>query len=318
MTSTSAGLPDVIVLSGGLSHERDVSIKSGRRVSMALREVGHHVLEADVNSGLIALLLAHPDAVVVPMLHGGVGEDGALQEVFSLIGATWLGSTGAAARLAFDKSIATPVLAGRGLRVPRQIVLPHEIFLELGAQTLVDRIGGSFGFPVMVKPTRSGSAMGCQRVSDPAALPAAMVGAYAYGPQTLVEEYIEGTEVAVAVLGHGESVRALPAVEIRPESGVYDYTARYTAGATRFVAPAEIDALTSQACEKLALDAHHGLGLQGISRIDIMINTEGEPVFIEANVAPGMTETSLVPLALEAANLDLGRELSSLVIEAAE
>lgn len=311
------GLPAVIVLAGGLSHERDVSIKSGRRVTMALREVGHEVVESDVNSGLLDLLATRRDAVVVPMLHGGMGEDGALQEVFGLVGATYVGSTGPACRIAFDKSIATPVVAARGVRTPRQVVLPHEVFRELGAVALVESIGEQLGFPVMVKPTRSGSALGCARVDRADDLPSAMVAAYAYGPETVVEEFVEGTEVAVAVIGRGAEARALPAVEIRPDGGVYDYSARYTAGATRFVTPAEVSDEVAQACEQLALRVHDVLGLDGISRVDIMINNEGAPVFLEANVSPGMTETSLVPLAMEAADLELGHVMSELVVAAA-
>lgn len=311
------GLPPVIVLAGGLSHERDVSIKSGRRVSIALREVGHEVIESDVNSGLLELLASRPDAVVVPMLHGGMGEDGALQEVFGLLGARYVGATGPACRLTFDKSIATPVVRARGVRTPRQVVLPHDVFRELGAVALVDAIGERLGFPVMVKPTRSGSALGCARVDRAEDLPTAMVAAYAYGPETVVEEFVEGTEVAVAVIGRGDTARALPAVEIRPDGGVYDYAARYTAGATRFVTPAEVSDETARACEQLALTVHEVLGLDGIGRVDIMINSEGEPIFLEANVSPGMTETSLVPLAMEAAGLELGEVVSELVVAAA-
>lgn len=313
-----AALPPVIVLSGGLSHERDVSIKSGRRVTMALRERGHEVIESDVTSGLVDLLQQRRDAVVVPMLHGGVGEDGALREVFELVGATWVGSSGAASRLAWDKSIATPVLARRGVRVPRQVVLPHEVFRELGAGALVDAIGASMGFPVMVKPARGGSALGCAKVGAAEDLPAAMVAAYAYGAEVVVEEFIEGTEVAVTVVAAGDDVRVLPVVEIRPESGVYDYESRYTAGATRFITPAEISEEATRACEEMALTVHEVLGLSGVHRVDIMINSDGAPVFLETNVAPGMTETSLVPLAMEAADLDLGEVISRLVVEAAK
>lgn len=310
------GLPRVIVLSGGLSHERDVSIRSGRRVANALAEVGHDVIEHDVNQGLVPLLAENADAVVVSMLHGGVGENGALREVFQLLGTRFVGASGAASRLAFDKAVCTPLLAARGVLTPRQVVLPAEVFRELGAASLVQAIGDSMGYPLMVKPTRSGSALGCTKVNGPDELPAAMVGAYAYGEETVIEEFIEGTEVAIAILGSGDDAKALPAVEIRPDSGVYDYTARYTAGATRFVTPAELDEKTSRACADLALTAHRHLQLSGIARIDIIVR-DGEPVFIEANVSPGMTETSLVPLGMEAAGLDLGEAVSALVVEAA-
>lgn len=308
-------LAPVIVLAGGLSHERDVSIKSGRRVAIALREVGHEVIESDVNSTLVSLLASHPEAVVVSMLHGGVGEDGALREVFELVGARYVGASGPASRITFDKSIATPVVAAAGVRTPRQVVLPHEVFRELGARALVEAISQTMGFPVMVKPSRSGSALGAAKVETSEDLPAAMVSAYAYGSDTVVEEFIEGTEVAVAILGHGESARALPPVEIRPDSGVYDYTARYTAGATRFVTPAEVDDEVADRVQDMALTAHRVLGLSGVARVDIMINKDGEPVFLEANVSPGMTETSLVPLAMEAAGLELGTAISDLVQE---
>ncbi|MBO1031899.1 D-alanine--D-alanine ligase [Tessaracoccus sp. SD287] len=308
-------LPRVIVLSGGLSHERDVSIRSGRRVANALVDAGHEVIESDVNAGLIAMLSQNRDAVVVSLLHGGVGENGALREVFQLLSTCFVGSSGAASRLAFDKSIATPLLAAHGIRTPRQVVLPAEVFRELGAPSLVEAISVTMGYPVMVKPTRSGSALGCTKVDRAEDLPSAMVSAYAYGDEAVVEEFIEGTEVAVAVLGTGDEARALPAVEIRPDSGVYDYTARYTAGATRFVTPAEVSDEVSAACAEMALTAHRALQLSGVSRMDIIIR-DGQPVFIEANVAPGMTETSLVPLAMEAAGLDLGEAVSALVIEA--
>ena len=316
MTKAIPALPPVIVLSGGLSHERDISIKSGRRVTIALRQAGHHVIESDVTSGLVDLLRANPDAVVVPMLHGGVGEDGALREVFRLVGARFVGSPGPVCRLAWDKSITTPIVARQGVKVPRQVVLPHEVFRELGASALVDSIAQSMGFPVMVKPARSGSALGCSKVESAEQLPSAMVGAYAYGGEVVVEEFIEGTEVAVTLVSFADGVRVLPAVEIRPDSGVYDYEARYTAGATRFVTPAEVSPETASACEQMALQVHDVLGFSGISRVDIMINKQGEPVFLEANVAPGMTETSLAPLALEAADLDMSAVISQLVNEA--
>jgi D-alanine-D-alanine ligase len=144
-----------------------------------------------------------------------------------------------------------------------------------------------------------------------------MVGAYAYGPVAVVESFIEGTEVAVAVVDRGGGQSALPIVEIRPDSGVYDYTARYTAGATRFLCPAELDESTAQRCSELALRVHDVLGLRDLSRTDMIVTNEGNPVFLEVNVSPGMTETSLVPLAIEAAGWSLGKMCADLVRVAA-
>jgi D-alanine-D-alanine ligase len=311
--SNSTASPTVIVLSGGLSHERDVSLRSGRRVSLALRSRGLEVIESDVDSNLVARLSETPDAVVFPLLHGETGEDGALREVLALLGVPFVGSIASACRVAFDKSIATTVIADAGLRAPTQVALPHEIFRELGAQALVQALAEQIGFPMMVKPSRSGSALGCSKVSRPEELPSAMVGAYAYGPVAVVEEFIAGTEVAVSVVDRGAGPAALPAVEIRPDSGVYDYTARYTAGATRFLCPAEVSTETGERCAELALRVHEVLGLRDLSRTDLIISDDGDPVFLEANVAPGMTETSLVPLAIEAAGWSLGKACADLV-----
>lgn len=304
----------VIVISGGLSHERDISLRSGRRVTQALRQAGHSVVESDVGSELVPLLKSTPDAVVVPMLHGGMGEDGALREVLGLLGIPFVGAGGSSSRLAFDKAIATKVVVNAGLGATDQVALPHDIFRELGAPALMQALGDRLGYPLMVKPSRSGSALGALMVSDQESLATALVGAYAYGPVAIVERFVKGTELAVTVLEGEEGLRALPPVEIRPTSGIYDYEARYTAGSTRFVTPAELPETALQAAKDLALASHEALGLRHLSRTDMVVTTEGVPIFLEANVAPGMTETSLSPLAFEAADMTLGEVFSSLVV----
>lgn len=303
----------IIVIAGGLSHERDVSLRSGRRVAQALRDVGREVIETDVNADLVPMLRRTPDAVVVPMLHGGLGEDGALREVLEVLDVAFVGPTGASSRLTFDKSIATSIVRAAGLATPRQIALPHDIFRELGAPALMEAIGAQLGYPLMVKPSRSGSALGVTKVDDPAGLPAALVAAYAYGAVAVIESYLSGTEIAVTVLDEGDGPVALPPVEIRPESGVYDYEARYTAGQTRFVTPAELSDEALTAAKELAVAAHRALGLRHLSRTDMIVETSGRPVFFEGNVAPGMTETSLAPLAFEAAGRELGEVFARLV-----
>jgi D-alanine-D-alanine ligase len=306
-------LQTVMVLSGGLSHERDVSLRSGRRVSQALRSRGIEVVESDVDSTLLTQLGEHTGSVVFPLLHGEAGEDGALREVFELVGVPFVGSVGSACRVAFDKSIATTVVRAAGIRTPAQVALPYETFKELGAPILVKALGDQIGFPMMIKPSRCGSALGCSKVTRAAELPGAMVGAYAYGSVAVLEEFVEGTEVAVAVVDRGNGPIALPAVEIRPESGVYDYAARYTAGATRFLCPAEVTDDVAGGCADMALRVHRVLGLRDLSRTDMIITGEGEPVFLEVNVSPGMTETSLVPLAVETAGWSLGQTCADLV-----
>lgn len=307
----------VVVLSGGLSHEREVSLRSGRQVAEALRDEGLDVIESDIDSSLVGRLAELPGAVVFPLLHGETGEDGALREVLRLLDVPFVGSDGAACRVAFDKSIATTVVADAGITTPEQVALPHEIFRELGAQALVAALGKRIGFPIMVKPSRSGSALGCTKVETAEELPAAMVAAFAYGSVAVVEKFIVGTEVTVTVIDRGDGPEALPAVEIRPDSGVYDYVARYTAGATRFLCPADLSDEVSRRCAELALSVHRLLGLTDLSRTDLIVRPDGEPVFLEVNVAPGMTETSAVPLAVEAAGWGLGATWAALVGNAA-
>ncbi len=309
---------NVIVLAGGLSHERDVSLRSGRRVAQALRDAGHRVIEADLTASLLETLdAAGKAAVVFPVLHGGAGEDGALREVLDLLAVAYIGSDGPTSRIAFDKAVSTSLVARAGLATPRQVALPQTVFRELGAGRLVDALVEGLGLPMMVKPSRGGSALGCTKVSDAAELPAAIVTAFSYGDVAIVEEFVEGIEVAVTVIDLGEGPQALPAVQIQPRSGVYDYTARYTAGETRFVAPAELDDDVSAACASLALAAHRVLGLRDLSRTDLIVR-DGVPVFLEVNVAPGMTETSLVPLAIEASHRSFADVCARLVAQASE
>ncbi|MCE1175282.1 MAG: D-alanine--D-alanine ligase [Propionibacteriales bacterium] len=312
MTETQHHGP-IVVLSGGLSHERDVSLRSGRRVAQALRDQGREVIESDLNAGLVELIGGLTDPVVFPLLHGGVGEDGGLQQVLKLLDVAYVGSTPAAARRSFNKAIAGPLVAQAGIATPKAVALPHDMFRELGAAALVAAIGERLGFPLMVKPARSGSALGCTVVHSAAELPAAMVGAYSYGDVAVVEEFISGTEVAVGVVVLDGEPAALPAVEIRPQSGVYDYTARYTAGETRFIVPAEVSDEIAAACASLAITAHQVLGLGTLSRADIIVRPDGEPVFLEVNSSPGMTETSLFPQAVEAAGTDFGVLCAALV-----
>lgn len=307
----------VVVLAGGLSHERDVSIRSGRRVAEALRSTGLEVEERDVDSSLLPALLADKPACVVPMLHGETGEDGTIREVLELLGIPYVGATPAACRVAFDKPVAKTVARVAGVHTPTSVVLPAESFRELGAAAVMDLIIERLGLPLMVKPAKSGSALGCAVVRSPEDLPGAMVNAYAYGTVALLEQFIEGEEVAVPVFDDGSGPRALPVVGIRPDGGVYDYTARYTAGSTTFQTPAELsDELTAE-CQRVAMTIHEKFGLRDFSRSDLIVDPSGKVWFLEVNVAPGFTETSTVPLSVQAAGLELGPLIAGIVRSAA-
>jgi D-alanine-D-alanine ligase len=303
----------VVVLAGGLSHERDVSLRSGRRVAEALREAGAEVDVRDVDADLLRVLGEDPPDCVVPLLHGETGEDGAVREVLELVGLPYVGSRPSACRGAFDKPVAKAAVARAGIRTPDGVALPHETFRELGAAAVMAAIVASVGLPLFVKPARGGSALGCSVVREAGALPSAMVGAYAYGETALVERFVAGREVAVAVVDTGDGARALPVVSIQPDGGVYDYSARYTAGSTSFEVPAQLSDDLAAECARVAVLAHETLGLRDLSRSDLILDEDGGVWFLEVNVAPGLTETSTVPLAVSAAGLDLGELVADLV-----
>lgn len=306
-----------VVIAGGLSHEREVSLRSGRRVLDALRTAGVEAELRDADATLLPLLAEDPPDAVVIALHGASGEDGSLRGVLDLCGVPYVGADARSARLAWDKPSAKAVLREHGIPTPDWVALPHERFSELGASAVMDRIVARLGTPLMVKPAQGGSGLGAAVVRDAAGLPAAMVGCFAYDQTALVERFVAGMDVAVSVVDLGEGPRALPAVEIVPAGGVYDYAARYTAGLTTWHVPARLDAKVADRVAATALDAHRALGLRDLSRVDLIVDDSGEPHVLEVTVVPGMTETSLLPLALQAAGMDLGEVFARLVTRAA-
>ena len=313
--STTAPSPRVVVLAGGLSHERDVSLRSGRRVADALRSVGVDVSIHDVDADLVpALVQLQPD-LVWPLLHGTSGEDGSVRDVVQLLGLRMLGTGPRESRIAWSKPIAKTVAAQAGFATPDFVTLPQSLFRELGARQVLDAIVGTLGLPVVVKPSRGGSALGVTLVTSADALPQAMVDCFAYSDTALVETAVIGTEIAVSVVDLGDGPTALPPVEIVTD-GPYDYDARYNPGRTEYFAPARLSDEVSRAAIGAALTAHRTLGLEGLSRTDLIIDEAGTVWFLEVNVAPGMTETSLLPQAADAAGLSLGELYRSMVTTA--
>lgn len=303
----------VLVLAGGISHERDVSLKSGRRVADALVNAGLTVELAEPDQLLIDRLTSNPPDVVWSCLHGAVGEDGTMQDLLRLSNIPFVGSDAAAARLAWNKPSAKAIAERHGVQTPRCVTLPKSSFRELNADSVLQLIGDELGFPLIVKPTQSGSAQGVTRVADPQGFARAMVDAYVYSDHAMVEEFVAGTEVSVSVLDTGAGPVALPPVEIVTENGQYGYSERYTPGEAEFYIPARLDSTTMDAVTDAALRVHQALRLRHLSRIDMIVDAQRTPWFLEANVTPGMTETSLLPQAIAASGASLSDTYRALV-----
>ena len=313
---TPSAVKKVTVLAGGISHERDVSLRSGRRVVDSLVANGIEVDLRDPDASLLGHLTATRPDVVWPALHGASGEDGALRGLLEALDIPFVGSSSAAARLAWDKPTAKELAHRAGVRTPRGITLSHDAFRELGAAGVLAAISDEHPVPVVVKPARGGSAQGVTVVESADQLPRAMVDAYTYCDDVIVEQKITGTEVAVGVIDTGDGPSALPAVEIVPRSGVYGFEARYNAGETTFYTPARLDTAAQEAVSETAVTVHRALGLRHLSRVDLIVDAAGTPWFLEVNVLPGLTETSLVPMALDAAGFELGLVYAALAEKA--
>lgn len=303
--------PFVVILAGGLSHERDVSLRSGRRVAEALRSTGMTVSVVDVDAQLLPRLQSHRPDLVWPLLHGASGEDGSIRDVLELLDLPYLGTRPRESRVAWNKPVAKAVLAAAGVLTPSYVTLPQSLFRELGARSVMEPVTAKLGLPLVVKPAQGGSALGVTLVTSAEQLPQALVDCFAYGDLALIEEAITGTEVSVSVV-ESPDVTALPAVEIITD-GPYDYDARYNPGRTQYFTPARLDPEIADAAARVALTAHTTLGLRHVSRSDLIIDGKGQVWFLEVNVAPGMTETSLLPQAVVASGQSLPDAYSSWV-----
>lgn len=286
----------VAIVAGGLAHERDVSIRSGRRVAQTLRDEGLDVRVWDLDPHLIPHLAEWRPDVVWPLVHGADGEDGSLQDLFSLLGIPFVGADGHQARIAFHKPTAKSLMRSAGVATPRWVTLRQSLFRQVGAKAVLDAIVTTLGLPLVVKPADGGSALGVSVVRDAAQLPEAMVGCFAYSDEALIEEYVEGTEIAASIVTDGDGVRVLPLVEIVTD-GPYDYDARYNAGRSEYFVPARLAEERAAAVRDVVTRVHETFALGDLSRIDVLVTPDGTVWVIDLNVAPGMTETSLFPQA---------------------
>lgn len=287
----------VAILAGGLTHEREVSLSSGRRVAGALGENGIQVKVLDVDASLMQRLDALNPDIVWPLVHGSTGEDGSLQDLLDLMGLPYVGTQPHGCRLSSSKPVAGSALQQHGINIPPSTCLPQSLFREVGVGPVLDMLGSKYGFPLVVKPANGGSALGLSIVNSAAELPGAMVDCYFYGEEAHVEKFIEGRELSVAVADFGDGPHALEVIEIEVE-GPYDYDARYNPGRVQYFVPARLDDDVREKIESVAVAVHNSLGLRHLSRTDLILDNDGNAWFIDVNTAPGMTETSIYPQAV--------------------
>ncbi|MDQ6841779.1 MAG: D-alanine--D-alanine ligase [Actinomycetota bacterium] len=303
----------IAVLKGGRSLERQVSLKSGVRVEDALDRLGHDVVGIDVGPDLVERLSStRPDLAFVA-LHGRDGEDGTVQELLEVLDIPYTGSKVSACVRAADKVLAKHAMRDAGIPTPDFFAFSEAAFESLGAARGLPAIEERLRFPIVVKPAVQGSALGIKFARSPADVPAALVAAFSYDRKVLLERYVPGRELAISIIEQDGEARALPIVEALPqEEDYYDFEARYEIGRTRFVCPAELGSAVAERAATVALDTYRLLGCSGFARVDLM--AEGEDLqVLELNPIPGLTETSLLPQAAEAAGIGFDELIERIV-----
>lgn len=327
----------VAVLKGGRSLERQVSLKSGARVEDALERLGHDVVAIDVGADLVARLESERPEVAFVALHGRDGEDGTVQELLDAMGIAYTGSGVSACIRAADKVLAKHAMHDRGIPTPDFFAFSETAFRELGAAQALPAIEQRLEFPIVVKPAAQGSALGIKFARTPADVPAALVAAFSYDRKVLLERHVHGRDLAVSIVAQPDDSRAahageagsrarggreggptaLPIVEAVPkQEDFYDFEARYEIGRTTFVCPAELPPHIAEQASVLALDVFALLGCSGFGRVDLMLEADSEDLWVlETNPIPGLTETSLLPQAADAAGISFD-ELVELILGA--
>jgi D-alanine-D-alanine ligase len=295
----------VAVLKGGRSLERQVSLRSGARVEDALARLGHDVMPIDVGPDLVDRLTSAAPDVAFVALHGRGGEDGTVQELLELLGIPYTASGPSACIRCMDKVVAKHAFRDAGIPTPEFFAFAQAAFGELGAGRALPLIEDRLGFPIVVKPAGQGSALGIKFARSVADVPGAIVAAFSYDTKVLLERHVEGRDLAVSVLEGPDGPEALPVVEAVPQDeDFYDFEARYEIGRTRFTCPAALPADAAARAAELALRSYTALGCYGFARVDLMLEeSSGELTVLEVNAIPGLTETSLLPLAAEAAGI---------------
>ncbi|PKL52348.1 MAG: D-alanine--D-alanine ligase [Nitrospira bacterium HGW-Nitrospira-1] len=301
------------VLMGGSSAEREVSLKSGQAVYNSLRSLKYNVAAIDAGEDLCMVLKKQKIDIAFIALHGGHGENGAVQGMLEIMGIPYTGSGVLASALAMDKEASKKVFLYHNIPVPAFKIVMRDELRVMGKKS-----GGSsvsspithhslppFPLPWVIKPATEGSSVGVEIVKDKSALKAALQKAFSYGEKVVVEQYISGKEVQIGVLNN----KALGGVEVRPSLEFYNYEAKYTAGLTEYILPPQLRRKAYAGAKNIGLAAHKALGCSGATRVDLIIDTNGNPFVLEVNTIPGMTETSLLPKIAKNAGIGFGELL---------
>ena len=277
----------IVVLKGGDSPEREISLMSGKAVEKALKKRGYDIISLDPSTkNFFKRLLSLRPTFVFIALHGGKGEDGSIQGFLDVLGIPYTGSGPLASALAMNKAFS------KKLFISASLPTPEFILLDKRRLNFIPNEGGSY--PIVVKPVSSGSTIGISIVKKKKELDNALKLAFSYDEEIILEEYIKGSEVTVSILGN-ERPQILPTIQILPKEGFYDYKAKYSPGACRHIIPPELPKIWVKRAEETALSAHKLLGCQGFSRTELIINSQGKPYLLDVNTIPGLTEISLFP-----------------------
>jgi D-alanine-D-alanine ligase len=304
----------VAVLKGGSSLERGVSLRSAARVEDALAALGNEVVSLDAGPELVAQLRSERPDLAFIALHGPGGEDGTVQELLKILGIPYTGPGVAACALCMDKVAAKHEIRSAGLPTPDWFAFNAIAFQELGAGDTLEEIEARLGFPLVVKPASQGSSLGVEFASGRDEVPQALVAALSYDDRVLLERYVKGRELAVSILGS----EALPVVEAIPrEEDFFNFEARYEIGRTEYRCPAQLSPAETTGVQQVAARTYETLGCSGFARVDLMLGEDG-PQVLEVNAIPGLTDTSLFPMAAEAAGLRFEQLVERILASALE
>ncbi len=294
---------NIAVLMGGRSLEREFSIKSGQRVSNALRRLGHNVIKLDVDESIVDNLNSEKIDLAYIALHGKDGEDGTIQEILEVLNIPYTGPGVYPNVLSFDKIISKQIFISHNIPTPPFYFLNASSFRELGSSKLLPFIVKKIGLPLVVKPSAQGSALGIKLVNNAKDLPDAIISALGYSKKVILEKFIDGIELAVSIIGK-EKPKTLPVVEIVPKKKFFDFESRTKIGEVDYFVPARISSSLDKKVKEVAIAVHNSLKCAKLSRVDIMLDRKEKiPYVLELNTSPGMTDTSLLPMAAEEAGI---------------